>query len=455
MRITLTKPRAAELAMYRMRGLGMKIWIETVAGIALLSLGSMSMGAQSFGTAKEKVLLQRKLPALAHLAGNTISVKTTARKEFEGLAPNLESLLETELLKNDPSLKTSANASTIINCEIIDYAHPQPIVSTQPALSLGKKSNQTQSSTRVTGSLTVSFQARSVGGQTISSDTVNAAFDRTFDGSGDIPHAIKNTVTDGWKRITKTGGGENSAPPTDAELRSRLISDVVNQIASHLVNTRETVEVYLARDKGQLELGDKDAAAGLWQRALETYETAPQLPKPDEDAYRLYNIGVAYEALAYKAEDQKSAIKFLDEAAINYGKAIDSKPTEKYFLEPQQRIETALAHYKKLANEGSRSARAEFPAKSGKQDLAQANTFGDPPPGPGAASSKALTNEKVIAMVKAGVDDDSIAQTIRTAKLARFDLSAAGLQSLSTGGVSDQLLKAMKARAARKTVAAK
>jgi len=41
-------------------------------------------------------------------------------------------------------------------------------------------------------------------------------------------------------------------------------------------------------------------------------------------------------------------MKFLDEAAINYGKAVDDKPSEKYFLEPQKRIETAIAHYRKL-----------------------------------------------------------------------------------------------------------
>ena len=74
----------------------------------------------------------------------------------------------------------------------------------------------------------------------------------------------------------------------------------------------------------------------------------PRSPKPDEDAYRLYNIGVAYEALAYQAEDPKSAMKYLDEAAIDYGKAIDAKPEEKYFLEPQKRIEDAIAHYREL-----------------------------------------------------------------------------------------------------------
>ena len=67
-----------------------------------------------------------------------------------------------------------------------------------------------------------------------------------------------------------------------------------------------------------------------------------------EDAYRLYDIGVAYEAMGYAADDDKAAMKFLDQASINYGKAIDSNPAEKYFLEPQKRIETALAHYEKL-----------------------------------------------------------------------------------------------------------
>jgi tetratricopeptide (TPR) repeat protein len=230
-------------------------------------------------------------------------------------------------------------------------------------------------------------------------------------------------------------------------LRARLINDVVRQIASHVVNTNETIEVFLARDKGPLEAGDKDAMAGLWQRALETFETAPQLPKREDDAYRLYDIGVAYEALAYKAEDPKSAMKFLDEAAINYGKAIDAKPAEKYFLEPQKRIETAIAHYRRLQGEGNGRGRTASAEGAERDTEAQGPGKSDDP--------KALTNDKVIAMVKAGVDEETVAQAVRNAKLARFDLSTSGLQALSTGGVSDQVVKAMKTRASHKIVAAK
>ena len=51
-------------------------------------------------------------------------------------------------------------------------------------------------------------------------------------------------------------------------------------------------------------------------------------------------------------------MKFLDQASINYGKAIDAKPSEKYFLDPQQRIEIAIVHYKKLESEKSAQAEA-------------------------------------------------------------------------------------------------
>lgn len=416
-----------------------------VCGCLALLLHCLSCAdAQSFGAAKEKVLLQRKLPALAHLSGKTFKVKVTAHKEDATLAADLSSQLETELLKNDPRLTTTENnPSSVILCQITDYSHPQPIVTTQQALSISKKGTKTEAATRVTGTLSVAFQAKTAGGQTVISDNITSKYDETFSGGNTTVSGIKNTVTGGWKKLTGSGSSEDVNPPTDAELRSRLIVDVVRQIASHVVNTNENIEVFLARDKGPLETGDKDAMAGLWQRALETFETAPQLPKREDDAYRLYDIGVAYEALAYKAEDPKAAMKFLDQAAINYGKAIDAKPGEKYFLEPQKRIETALSHYKRLEGEGRTASaqRAERPAE------AQGNGKSD--------DSKALTNDKVIAMVKAGVDEETVAQAVRNAKLARFDLSAGGLQALSSGGVSDQVVKAMKARSSHKTVATK
>jgi hypothetical protein len=420
-----------------------------VACLGFGMLAAATAGAQNFGTAKERVTLERKLPALVHLTGTTIKVKVTGHEDQTDLASDLQALLETELLKDDPRLTAEdRNPSAVVTCQITNYSHPKPTVTARPSYATGNGAQKSQAYTRVTGALSVSFQARSAGGEMLGSDNVTVNYDQEFDSSGNATsQGVKGTVTSAWKRVVGGTSGEDFNPPTDSELRSHLLDVAVRRIAEHIVNTSEMVEVYLARQKGALDEGDKEAEAGLWQRALETFETARPLPKQADDAYRLYNIGVAYEALAYKAEDEKSAMKFLDEAAINYGKAIDARPGEKYFREPQRRIETAIAHYRRLEDQENQKAAAA--AASSQAPAA-------PPPVAKAASpAKPLTNAQVIAMVKSGVDDDTVAQTIRAAKAVNFDLSAAGQQELTGNGISAQVLAAMKARAARKPAAAK
>jgi tetratricopeptide (TPR) repeat protein len=384
-----------------------------------------------------------------HLGGATIKVRVAGHEGQSDLARNLQTLLETEFMKDDPRLRVSeSNPSAVVTCQIVSYSHPKPTVTTRQGLQTGKTPAKGQQYMRVTGSLSVSFQARSANGQMLGSDNVTAKYDEEFDSSGNTASkGVLGTMNSAWKRVTGGASSESLNPPTDDELQSRLLADAVRQIAVHIVNTREPVEVFLAKKLGALDAGDKQAQAGLWQRALETFETAPPFGKLSEDAYRLYNIGVAYEALAYQADDEATAMKYLDEAAINYGKAIDAKPAEKYFLEPQKRIETAIIHYKKL---GDQESQKPFPAT-----IRNAST-----PGKSGTSVKApvvanaLTNAKVISMVKSGVDDDTVAQSIRASKAVNFDLSAAGQQALTGGGVSAQIIAAMKARVARHPAAA-
>jgi hypothetical protein len=123
-------------------------------------------------------------------------------------------------------------------------------------------------------------------------------------------------------------------------------------------------------------------------------------------------------------------MKYLDQAAINYGKAIDAKPTEKYFVAPQKRIETAIAHYKELDLEKQRAAAHTADAEDSK--------------------AQGLTNDQVIAMVKSGMDDATVIQAIRGASAVNFDLTPTGQKALATGGVSPHLLAEMKVQAAKK-----
>jgi hypothetical protein len=53
-------------------------------------------------------------------------------------------------------------------------------------------------------------------------------------------------------------------------------------------------------------------------------------------------------------------------------------------------------------------------------------------------------------MVKAGMDESTIIQTIKTADAVDFDLTPQGEQALTGSGISAQVVAAMKARATRK-----
>ena len=410
----------------------------TAVGMGLPGILSEGPG---FGTPKTKVYLQRKLPALVHLSEGTFRVKVTGRESQVDLSRDLGAQLETELMKDDPQLRAEEiNPSIVISCQITDYSHPQPTITLRPNLAAGKNGPKSLPYLRVTGSLSVAFQART-GVQSLASNNIVAKYDEEFDSSGNnTSHGVMGTMSSAWHRMTGSASSEDLNPPTEPELRLKLLTSAVHQIAQHLVNTNEIIEVYLAKGKKPLDEGNKQAEAGLWQRALETYETAPQMTKPTDDAYRLYDIGVAYEALAYGAEDEKAAMKFLDEAAINYGKAIDAKPAEKYFLEPQKRIETAIAHYKEL--EDQRRPR-----------VVAAEVVSVSKPAASTLQPRGLTNAQVVAMVKSGMEDDTIIDAVRGAKSARFDLSAGAQHELASNGVSAPIIAAMRARAARRPTA--
>jgi hypothetical protein len=455
------------------RGIGTAAAL-TVAAVAL------QIQAQNFGMMglKTRVTLQRRLPAMVQMPGKTIRVRvTSAHQNTDVITTDLQSQLTTELLKNDRTLQEDENNPAVtISCQITSYAHPQPIVTQRnvPTTGVtGKTTMQPASFTRVTGSLNVAFQVKTSSGRVVASDNVTANYDQEFNAAGDnTSHGILGTMGSSLHRLKGSKGTDASdnGQPTEPELRAKLLTMAIQKMAPQIVNTDETIEVFLAKKSGPIDEGDKQAEAGLWQRALETFETAKPMSKKEDDAYRLYNIGVANEALGYAAEDSKSAMKFLDEAAINYGKAVDDKPSEKYFLEPQKRIETAIAHYRKL--EEARNAPpagappptapvvASAPTVKHTSARTKSTTPSTPPKSTtsadgsltatshGTVGTRALTDGQVIAMVKNGIDDDTIAQTVRNAKVVNFDLSAAGQQKLTAGGVSPTVVSAMKARAA-------
>jgi hypothetical protein len=464
---------------------------------------------QGFGNmGKKKIVLHRKLPPVIQFTGTTFSIKVTSRDpKYADLTGKLKDLLETELLKDNGKLRADANSTELsIYCTVTNFSVPAPTEFTrnEVVMEKGKQLEQPVKYNKITGSLEVSYQAKEPKtGRALDADNVKASYSEDFEAGTNqkAGKSLGTKVADPFKRMAGKKTEDSSGPPSTSELSENLIHQAIHEIASRITATNEPVEIMLAQ--GKLDKANKTAEHGLWSRYLEELERMPPFPNTKDDAYRLYNIGVAYEALAYQTEDRKAAKNFLQEAAINYGKAVDAKRDEKYFLEPQKRIETAMAYYRKIEGQQKAVAAANAPppatapastdpakspgrgapkTPSGKSrnksatgksptDPKTASSGGKAADSPGtpagnstgtsnagagkpsgtpaksAPSPPALTNDQIVKMTKAGVDEDSIIATIRDAQTVQFDLSPDGQIQLAGGGVKGKILAAMRQRA--------
>jgi hypothetical protein len=461
--------------------------ILVVACCFLFARGASAQGFEKLGL-KKKITLHRRLPAVIHFTGTKIQVRVTAKDPKRAdLASTLKDRLETELLKSNPHLQVDDKSpELIITCDVTSFDMPpeqdytQNVTGTVKTAPNAQGKQQTQLANvpvkykRYRGTMDVSYQAHDRSRHQLDAKNVSAKYSEDFEAATNQPvnKSAVDKMEDPFKRLF-------------VELQNKLIDEAVEEIVPRISTTNETIEVLLAR--GKLDDANKSAEGGLWTRYLEELEQMTPFPKTKDDAYRLYNIGVAYEALAYQSESEDAAKKDLQEAAINYGKAVDAKPEEKNFIEPQKRIETAMSYLRKL--EGERKAfEAEnsAPAKPEAPANVAGNSAGNTSPGaatnstpvkphatpnnrvppstdpnanPGSAppktptkpqsakTVKALTNDDVIKMTKEHVDDDTIIASIHDAAAVDFDLSPDGNIALTHGGVSKTVLAAMRARA--------
>jgi hypothetical protein len=418
------------------------ILLTLLLGAAAIS--GVSAQAQNFGGAfqRKQIVLVRKLPPTGHIDGSTFAVNVTGAGMGD-VPETLKSTIESIIVANDPRLRSVTAAEhpdAVINCQVTTYSQPAPQVTSQQGISFDKKPAAVEQFTHITGLMAANFNAQDVrAGRSIAANTVTTKFDQSFPvpppANASKQSSLTGILSSHMPKIpgaTQGGGGDKPGdedkPPTPAELKNWLIQSTALAIASHMVNTSEQVQVLLASGGG-LDEADKLMAQKLWSRALEQLETMPPFPQPEQDAYRLYDLGVVNEALGYQAEDVAKARKDLQEAAIDYGKAIDAKPDEKNFLQPQTRIDTALAHYKTLGDQMAQSASAAAARASAP------------------AAADALTNADVISMVAAKLDEANIIDTIQHSSAVSFDLSAKGQIDLAKGNVNGRIIAAMKTKA--------
>jgi hypothetical protein len=475
-------------------------WGLRIAAIvaAVLSCSGLQTAAQGFGASKKTITLERKLPAVVHLPGTAIDIRPAPSDQAKAdVAQALSDVLLVTLQKCDARLHVDKNSpDVVIGYSITTFQTPPPTgFVRQETRYVNKRVVQVPVQYfKVIGELTIAYLAVDAHKKTLDADTITKKYAQDFQVGTNVAASPDEGVGSFVSKINPFNKGkkpeENMGPPNAVQLRQILVDGVVSQLALRLVNTNEKIEVMLSRGK-PFDDANKLAEKGLWTRYLEAVETMTPLSDPAQDAYRLYNIGVADEALAYQTEDATAAHRFLNDAAINYGKSIAAKPDEKYFLDPQTRIETALAYYQKLkagantkgdlatassasgdtqqtkavsaegesngtrtaavggtGSPGNAGSRAKGPSGSAKNGSGVG--AGAAPPGskPDAGAAKQpLANEDVIRMAKAGVDEDSIVTAIQDAAKVNFDLSPDGLIALANAGVKGKIATAMRTRA--------
>jgi hypothetical protein len=201
-------------------------------------------------------------------------------------------------------------------------------------------------------------------------------------------------------------------PPTPAERYGRLMDSLSAALAKSAVTSQENVVVPLPG--GQLSAASQVAVARQWGR-LEEDLSKQTLKGKSDDAYRLYLLGVGYEALAYEHHDPAMAQELLVKAVDSYAQAQAAHPGEKEFRKAELRAQESCYRY---VSKGTV-----------KETVASG-----------------YNNDYLIGLHRGGRSDEFILSEIRDAVNAQFDDSPQGKMQLLREGLSERVVMAVKQR---------
>ena len=376
--------------------------------LSLVALQLADVSGAGFGLKKRKISLSVRRPAAVRLANTTVAfVGSVTNKEYEPVLGSLETSLETELVSNEKTLirqPTPADASWLIKLTVTGYSAPVSTQRTEP------QSRTTVTAVRWAGALTVAYQVTEKSGRVHDADNVETRFDKEYNaansggGSRFIPSLL--------------GGGQNEPMPSTAEdVKQLIVKDIVRQIATKLGNTAQSVEVQVAGGEDVLERAGDFYEKRLWQRGLDELEKSAALPKPEDEAYRQYNLGLGYEGISYEAKSYNEQRASLFKAQEHYDRATDLNTKEKYFVESVARAREAVAQYKTL----DASQREDRTAKPAAADRPAGGRAPEPPKASAAEALKPLNLNDVIEMHLGGVESQAIVETIQQSP-GQYDL---------------------------------
>lgn len=385
--------------------------------VGLLVLGNVALAGPGFGTPRKKgVELKVREPAAVRLANASIAfVGSSSNREYTPVQGSLLATLSTELLKNEKSLIRAPQneAQWVLQAEVTGYEVSQPQHRSEVAGSTITRY------VRWNGSLNVAYQVLDRSGHVHDAGNVSKNYNKEFAEGTSGGNPI-------WGGLGKASLGRShkeskeTVPATTEDLKQILVADIVSQIASNLGNTTHAIVVQVAGGDTNLDRAAEFMQEDLWSRALEQLENTSAFEKPDAEAYRQYDLGLAYEAMSYSAKEPKEARADIFKAGEYYDKALEMNPKEKYFVETVARTRDAAARYEALdrmekedmAAAKNNASHDEKPVASEKIST-DSKASGATSPAAAKTVTKPYTVTDVIELYTAGAPQDQIIDVIR------------------------------------------
>jgi len=314
----------------------------------LISLTSIPAFPQGFGAGAavaigkrgESVELTRTLPPIVDLAGQRVSVETNGASGVpRDVIDQLTIRARAVMAKSGYSIEiVSANAQRAVRCMI-------------PLFELTDTRKEQQSGTAMEQFVVVKGNMAAI------IDVLDPRTDRTLD-----TETLKTTY-EKWFKINLNEPGQsqgvninirkknrkltNERVPTLQEKYALVTEGIVTKLAEAFVPPPQSFNVPLPRRI--LRPLSLMANRGEWAELREAAQNRNPLAKPEEDSYRVYLIGLAAEALAYKdRHNAAEATKLLSDAIQYYAKAKELKAVEKAYATATARAQEALDRYNRI-----------------------------------------------------------------------------------------------------------
>ncbi len=315
-----------------------------LAGTFLLS----QLASPKFGVVKTRARFAMFHPPAFHASNGELRLQVDSLDSRHGLtmAPRIEQSLEEGLLRS--YFKVTPDARTLLQCTLTDStAHLEPAVREESVnVHVGEHTEQGSDgkpkivedcqvrNSLVTYLVSVGHLAMDVKAKDTRAGTLlmNQLVERGY---------RRESAIFGPRRCGGASYGVLGAQFQDPFVILGFLGDeVVNDTLTLATGFDEPREVLLAVDD-PLKPGNAQAVAGAWREALDTWTSSSAHNKPGEAA-RLYNLGVAHEAMAamamrnWKLDD---AASHLFESQESYSQALKIDPEEKYFRDTMARLQ--------------------------------------------------------------------------------------------------------------------